>query len=527
MGVPDDIFRLYLGIRCGNEDDAHTLGKYAEDENIYAMFLFMILLHSGVSTFSSTNQSCAKEFVRLCISDLELLCEASDPYAQFLLGWLYHDGIGCEVNFARAVELYRASAQAHFSWALCHLGSCYAKGEGVEKNIDEANRLYRLVMDNPIALCNLACNVLVEDAAAGLELLRQSAETGFGRANYILGCAHHHGLYGLPVSLSLARNYYELAAVQGNDEGAYAAGLIYAQPGPHRNTVKAFEYLKQATRVYHLDALFRVGQCYSDGIGVEVDLEMAYHYYEEAASRGHLKALVMVGICCLKGTGVDIDHECAASCFRIAGNKGDVNALCNLALCYQFGCGIEKDELKALEIYETLVKNDLPQAIYGLSMCYSRGAIADAEKSLLYLQRAATMGWPQAYYELGNRYFSGTGVERNVDEGLKCYRIAAEKGLTLSQRRLAKCYYHGIGVAVDFAAAVKYFRAAAKNGDDEAAAYLGSCYEDGKGVPCDCMEALYWYRFAAKKGNKFAIRKLSRIIVYSEPDDNAIAAPAA
>ena len=69
---------------------------------------------------------------------------------------------------------------------------------------------------------------------------------------------------------------------------------------------------------------------------------------------------------------------------------------------------------------------------------------------------------------LGWMYENGLGVEKDEKEGVKLYRKAAEKGISIAQNNLGCMYVNGRGVDKDEAEAVKWFRKAAVKGNDSA-----------------------------------------------------------
>jgi TIR domain/Sel1 repeat len=75
---------------------------------------------------------------------------------------------------------------------------------------------------------------------------------------------------------------------------------------------------------------------------------------------------------------------------------------------------------------------------------------------------------PELQYELGNRYFYGTGVDRDYTEALKWFRKAAAQGHAGAQTNLGVMYANGQGVDQDDAQAVQWYRRAALQGNAQA-----------------------------------------------------------
>src|SRR5437870_2414386 len=85
----------------------------------------------------------------------------------------------------------------------------------------------------------------------------------------------------------------------------------------NKNYEKAVTYWKIAAEQWwfknfwlyigHPDAQYELGVCYSNGKGVNKDLQKAFTYYERAAKQGHVVAKYSLGICFARGLGVDKD----------------------------------------------------------------------------------------------------------------------------------------------------------------------------------------------------------------------------
>ncbi|MBN1865465.1 MAG: SEL1-like repeat protein, partial [Victivallales bacterium] len=126
---------------------------------------------------------------------------------------------------------------------------------------------------------------------------------------------------------------------------------------------------------------------------------------------------------------------------------------------------------------------------------------AKAEQAML---KAARHGEAEAQCFLGDMYFEGNGVSKNLSEAFLWYRKAAELGLAVAQNNLGVMYANGKGLAKDEAQAAVWYRKAAEQGLAMAQSNLGSMYFDGRGVAKDEAQAAVWYRKAAEKGSDIA-----------------------
>ena len=76
---------------------------------------------------------------------------------------------------------------------------------------------------------------------------------------------------------------------------------------------------------------------------------------------------------------------------------------------------------------------------------------------------------------------TGAGVDRNVVEAVRWYRLAAEQGHARAQVNLGKSYEFGDGVQQSLTEAVRWYRLAAEQGYAEGQTSLGVMYVNGAG----------------------------------------------
>ena len=76
------------------------------------------------------------------------IAEAQNPIALFYLGIRYKRGIGEPQNLFKAFECYKSASEKGLTRAKNALAFCYSYGEGVKKNVVEANRWNKLATDS-------------------------------------------------------------------------------------------------------------------------------------------------------------------------------------------------------------------------------------------------------------------------------------------------------------------------------------------------------------------------------------------
>ena len=127
---------------------------------------------------------------------------------------------------------------------------------------------------------------------------------------------------------------------------------------------------------------------------------------------------------------------------------------------------------------------------------YDRGEYATAYSELA---PAAASGDAAAQYTIARMYFAGTGVSRDIAEGLKWLRKAASAGVGSAQYQLGAHYEWGVDVPQDYSEAARWYRMAADHGIAEAQFRLGLLYFAGNGVTGDLVAAHVWLNLAAAK----------------------------
>lgn len=108
----------------------------------------------------------------------------------------------------------------------------------------------------------------------------------------------------------------------------------------------------------------------------------------------------------------------------------------------------------------------------------------------------------------------GVGVEKNLEEAFRLYKLSAESGFTLAESMIGYCLSQGYGVAVDPQLSVEYYMRAVNKGFSVAQSNIGLCYEKGHGVQQDYSEAIRYYLMSASQGYINAQNNLGRCYEY-------------
>jgi len=126
----------------------------------------------------------------------------------------------------------------------------------------------------------------------------------------------------------------------------------------------------------------------------------------------------------------------------------------------------------------------------------------------------AETGDSQALVELGNRFFFGEGIAKDLEKAFGCFLKAAEGGSDAGMVNVASCFRNGEGTKKDLGLALRWYEEALKTDRTFAPFELAGMYETGEGVPADRERAVQLL-FVALEGDhpqaRAALRRLGEL----------------
>jgi TPR repeat protein len=185
----------------------------------------------------------------------ELTQAANDgiPEAQYVLGLLYQNGLGCQSDKDKAVKWYSRAAEQGFAAAQYSLGALLYDAHTLTDGTFE-----ELIVDLKKSIRTKEWG---GNPAAAFRLFLIAAKKDFWPA-------------------------------QDAVAGAYELG--YGTPD---NSRRAFLWAKKAADAGYIRAAMRIASMFDEGRGTAVDGRQALHYYKQAANQGDsLAAYLIAGI---------------------------------------------------------------------------------------------------------------------------------------------------------------------------------------------------------------------------------------
>lgn len=190
-----------------------------------------------------------------------------------------------------------------------------------------------------------------------------------------------------------ALEYYERAGNQGHLPSQVNAAKMYLNGiGVEQDYEKAANWCVRAVAKGDKDAgaetMYELGITQLNGTnGFAKNEKFAFYFFKKSAEMGYVKAQVALGLLYSEGTGVEKDIEKAAEWFEKAADQGDNMACTNLGMMYLTGNGVQKDIGKAKSLLTRASMNDDPIAMINLGMLNITEGLE--EQGLTWLSKAA------------------------------------------------------------------------------------------------------------------------------------------
>lgn len=198
------------------------------------------------------------------------------------------------------------------------------------------------------------------------------------------------------------------------------------------------------------------------------------------------------------------DFVKAAALLRPLAERGDALAQYYVGSLYEDGLGVKRDASEALQWYLKADAKGCFGAAGQIGYLYSNLSLnkidiprSTHEAKRWYL-KSAQGGDPEGQYKIGDMYFFGESVAKDLAEARRWLLKSAAWEHPLAQERLGQIYDEGLGVEKDEEEAFKWYRAAAEQGFGLGAFKIGRFYFEGRVVPVDYGEAFFWLTIAAK-----------------------------
>jgi TPR repeat protein len=200
-----------------------------------------------------------------------------------------------------ATALYRELALDGNPEACHKLGWSYLRGEGNDRNVEEAVRWFREASEAGYLVSVLNLAVILRDGLGvpadhteHFRLLDRQSSRGHPAVQLELGLAYELGK-GTPRDLARAAELYRSASDQGNLRATSNLGTLYVRgAGVSRDITRGVSLLQKAAIEGDVDAQKKMGLLLVIGHGVTPDLPKAHYWFGKAIEQGDRDAADML-----------------------------------------------------------------------------------------------------------------------------------------------------------------------------------------------------------------------------------------
>ena len=330
--------------------------------------------------------------------------------------------------------------------------------------------------------------------------------------------------------------------VEWSEQYKKAREYLYGSSDVEQDFSKAYQLFHEEALSGNALAIYDLGRIYHDGLGVEIDEEIAQQWYSKALAAFtavHSKkpkpyVQYRIGKMFAAGQGTEQDYIQAAAWFEQAVEKNHKFAQYSLAGLYYRGNGVVQDYTAAFSLYDKSAAQGNPYADYELAKMLRDGVGTQVNSEKAYEHfRLAFEGFvslehggrdDKLEYRIGQMFYTGTGTQKDIDAAQKYFEQSAKLGNVHAEYMLAKIYLEA-GSAENIQKAIDWLERAAENGNPTAQYALGKLYRDSDHVEKDIGKAVSLFTKAAEQKDQYAAYALGKLYLDGKelPQNNQLA----
>ncbi|MCF7790841.1 MAG: sel1 repeat family protein [Victivallales bacterium] len=465
--------------KCFKKSAAGTTRAYIELSNFY--FYGRGTKQSYIKAFYYLDESAKNENTDLNSIFIKYL-KNMPPKVILQIADMYYSGKELTQNYKKAFELYKHLNNKNGEYMLSKM---FFLGQHVEKNLNRAIILLtKAITQGKPDTDNLLSKITNEIKGENLFRIAEKLEDGSKP---------------FPKNKKLAYQIYKISATKKNIDAILKLAKSYYNGNYlNKNYKKAFHWYKAAANQNNSHAIYILAKMYFHGQGTEKNIQSALHCCKRAAIRGNVQAQNLLG-CML--TDVK-NYEDAFYWFRNSAKNGNINAQINLSKAFFYGKGTKKSYIKSFYWLDKAIKNNNLKAesffkkfiskmdikeLNILADSYYNGTnlSRDYQKALMiYKIIAAKTNDPRTQFKIGDMYYNGYGVKKNMGKSFNWFKKSAVSGNAYSQARLSLFYYDGLYVKQSYPYAYAWLKIAKENGNKNAGdllSFLNKKLKENKG----------------------------------------------
>lgn len=486
-------------------------------------------------------------------------------------------------NFEQALYWYKKSADANDVAAQMYCAAAYLFGLGTKQNPDTAKRFYIMAAKNgnSIAQYTVAESFLetrhAANKALGLIWLNKSVAQNNPEAQLMLSELYTNGTL-VAQDLNKAKELANLSLAQGYVPAMYQMGEIARA---QNDIPLAKEWYMKASEALYNPADMALAKLYLDEKSSLYDVHAGFLWTLKAAQAGFSDAQSTLAAMYKQGIGVEADDNLAKEWQQKAmlnaknsqslaemkaalwlTDRKEVKlsdtqyALTGILSPWKNTSALKENNYNAAPQMETVTRAQLykpqfvmtnPNALaisdYYNAWVSTLGALPNEpwtfplyslsvnegdnqEMRLKRLDDQAILGDFNAQFELAQRRQQGAGLEKNSNEAIKWYQMAADQQDLRAQYMLGVIYFEGRDVPADVVKGLNLLEDAAMKGNVQAQYVLARMYEQGyldssgqQVMKPDYDKAMSMYQLAAFNQYGLAQYRLAELLAREKQTD--------
>jgi len=264
-----------------------------------------------------------------------------NPEAAYYLGLMYYYGYYVDADDNLAFANFKLAWEGLYEEGIYMLGRMYEEGKGVEKNYEQAFKLYQAALHSDNAKLRIANfyetgKFVSKSVTNAIKIYNELQKKNNAFAMYKIGSFYFSG-EGLKKDLNNAYKWLNKALLAGSVEAMNHFRIIGTKSKTDTRTTQdlfnagralvnkkqveeALPYLEAAAKERFLPAISLMYEIYKNGIGVDKDLVSAYKVLKRYESYKEPEIYYLIGQTFENGEGVDSSYVLAAEYYELASN---------------------------------------------------------------------------------------------------------------------------------------------------------------------------------------------------------------
>lgn len=208
---------------------------------------------------------------------------------------------------------------------------------------------------------------------------------------------------------------------------------------------------------------YYVAYLYINGYGVAQSPKEGLKYLQQAVDQNYDMAQALMAYLYDEGKIVPEDKKKAVELYQQAALQNNISANLNLGVMYYKGESVPRNYQTALEYFQKVPLDQNPVVSRYLGDIYLNNAsLRDYSKALKYYEISARQKDLNAYFNLGEIYRKGLGVDKDMSRAITYYKYAASQNYSSAQYMLGIIYANGEGITKDIYKAYAWFHLASE-----------------------------------------------------------------